>query len=88
MKFEPVRFVDIDAYFDEKVAAINAYASQTEQRSYLEEDLVRATARYWGRFGRSRYSEPLEVVRDRPPQARRHRAGVVVRGWAGTRLPG
>ncbi len=68
VKFEPVRFVDIDAYLDEKVAAINAYASQTEQRSYLEEDLVRATARYWGRFGRSRYSEPLEVVRDRPPR--------------------
>jgi len=35
-------------------------------RPYLAEDLVRATARYWGRFGTSAFCEPLEVIRDRP----------------------
>jgi LmbE family N-acetylglucosaminyl deacetylase len=66
VKFEPRRFSPIDDYLDTKVAAIGAYTSQTELRSYLAEDLVRATARYWGRYGSTRYSEPLEVVRDRP----------------------
>jgi two-component system, NtrC family, response regulator HydG len=66
VSFGPVRFVGIDSYVDTKLAAINAYGSQTEVRSYLDEDLIRATARYWGRFGQSRYCEPLEVIRDRP----------------------
>jgi hypothetical protein len=50
-----------------KLEAIRSYQSQTAVRSYLDEELVRATARYWGRFGQTRYCEPLEVVRDRPP---------------------
>ena len=33
-------------------------------------DLIRATSRYWGRFGDATYCEPLEVVRERP-RARR-----------------
>jgi LmbE family N-acetylglucosaminyl deacetylase/CheY-like chemotaxis protein len=66
VKFEPVRFVSIDPYVDEKMSVIGAYRSQTAQRTYLDGDLIRATARYWGRFGGSLFCEPLEVVRDRP----------------------
>jgi LmbE family N-acetylglucosaminyl deacetylase/CheY-like chemotaxis protein len=66
VKFEPVRFVSIDPYVDEKLSVLAAYRSQTEQRAYLASDLIRATARYWGRFGGSLFCEPLEVVRDRP----------------------
>jgi LmbE family N-acetylglucosaminyl deacetylase len=66
VEFEPVRFVDIGEQLEAKLEAIGAYASQTEQRDYLDEELIRATARYWGRYGHSRFCEPLEVVRDRP----------------------
>jgi LmbE family N-acetylglucosaminyl deacetylase/CheY-like chemotaxis protein len=65
VEFRPVRFVSVDDHVDGKIGVIGAYTSQTEVRQYLAEDLVRATARYWGRFGATKFSEPLEVVRDR-----------------------
>ena len=49
---------------DRKIEAIGAFASQTAIRAYLDEELLRATARYWARFAQSRYVEPLEVVRE------------------------
>ncbi len=62
--FRPTRFVSIDAYLDRKIEAIAAYDSQVEIRSYLDDELLRSTARYWARFANCRYVEPLEVVRD------------------------
>ncbi len=62
--FRPTRFVSIDAFLDRKIEAIGAYGSQVEIRSYLDEELLRSTARYWARFANTRYVEPLEVVRD------------------------
>ena len=64
VEFCPTRFVSIDAFLDRKLEAIRAYASQVEIRPYLDEELLRSTARYWARFANSRYVEPLEVVRD------------------------
>lgn len=66
--FRPVRFVAVEAHMAGKLAAIAAYSSQTEVRSYLEPELISATGRYWGRYGASRYCEPLEVIRERPSQ--------------------
>jgi LmbE family N-acetylglucosaminyl deacetylase/CheY-like chemotaxis protein len=63
--FKPARFVSIEPYLDGKIAAIGAFGSQTEIRDYLDDELIRATARYWGRFGDARYCEPMEVIRDR-----------------------
>ena len=62
--FKPTRFVGIDEWVDRKLEVIGAYSSQVKIRSYLQEDLLRATARYWSRFGASHYVEPLEVIRD------------------------
>ena len=62
--FHPTRFVPIDDFLAGKLEAIAAYRSQVAVRRYLDEDLLRATARYWSRFGSSRYVEPLEVVRE------------------------
>jgi LmbE family N-acetylglucosaminyl deacetylase/CheY-like chemotaxis protein len=62
--FRPTRFIGIDEYLDGKIEAIKAHMSQAEIRGYLDEELMRATARYWGRFTRSRFVEPLEVVRE------------------------
>jgi LmbE family N-acetylglucosaminyl deacetylase len=61
--FAPRRFVPVDAAIDRKLAAIAAYRSQTTKCSYLADDLLRATARYWGRFVESDHAEPLEIVR-------------------------
>jgi LmbE family N-acetylglucosaminyl deacetylase len=62
--FQPTRFVAIDEYLERKLEVIHAYGSQVKVRRYLEEDLLRATARYWSRFSQARYVEPLEVVRE------------------------
>jgi two-component system response regulator HydG len=62
--FRPARFTDIEHQITAKLAAIAAFASQATVRGYLEPDLIEATARYWSRFGASRYAEAFEVVRD------------------------
>ena len=60
----PTRFVVIDEFLERKIEVIQAYTSQVKVRRYLDEELLRATARYWSRFATARYVEPLEVVRD------------------------
>jgi LmbE family N-acetylglucosaminyl deacetylase/CheY-like chemotaxis protein len=64
VEFRPTRFVGIDDVIEQKLEVIRAYSSQVEIRHYLDEELLRATARYWSRWGRSRFAEPLEVVRE------------------------
>ncbi len=63
--FRPTRFVAIDEFIDRKLEVVRAHRSGVASRPYLDDDLLRATARYWSRFAQSRYAEPLEVVRDR-----------------------
>jgi LmbE family N-acetylglucosaminyl deacetylase/CheY-like chemotaxis protein len=77
--FRPARFVAVDPFLDRKLAVLDAYASQVAVRSYLDPELVRSTSRYWGRYGDSRYCEPLEVVRERSAD----RTPVVVGAVAG-----
>jgi len=62
--FRPNRFVSIDDVLERKLALIEPYQSQTQIRDYLQPGLLRATARYWGRYGPSDYAEPLEVIRE------------------------
>jgi LmbE family N-acetylglucosaminyl deacetylase len=64
VEFHPTRFVEIDEFLERKLEVIRVFASQVRLRHYLEEDFLRATARYWSRYTRSRYVEPLEVVRE------------------------
>ena len=64
VEFHPTRYVSIDEYLDRKIEVIQAYTSQVKVRSYLDDELLRATARYWARFTQARYVEPLEVIRD------------------------
>ena len=59
-----LNFETYQAAIDGKLEAIRAFASQASTRDYLDEALLRATARYWARFSQARYVEPLEVVRD------------------------
>lgn len=62
--FRPTRFVSIDGFVDRKLELLACFRSQSEHRSYLAPDFVRATARYWSRFGGGESVEPLEVVRE------------------------
>ena len=64
VEFKPTRFVAIDEFLERKIEVIRAFASQVKVRHYLDEELLRATARYWSRCSQVRYVEPLEVVRD------------------------
>jgi LmbE family N-acetylglucosaminyl deacetylase len=72
VEYHPSRFVAIDDFIDRKLEVIRAYGSQATTRGYLDEELTRATARYWGRFTRGRYVEPLEVARDSDVQGTVH----------------
>lgn len=66
--YQPNRFVELsEADLEAKLSAIGAHNSQAASRWYLEEELLRSTARYWGRFSRTRYAEPLELVHDNTP---------------------
>jgi LmbE family N-acetylglucosaminyl deacetylase len=62
--FRPRRFVTIDEQLERKLMAIQAFASQTQVRAYLEPSLIESTARYWSRFGGGRFAEAFEVVRE------------------------
>ncbi|HKJ11031.1 MAG TPA: response regulator [Ornithinimicrobium sp.] len=62
--FRPTMFVPVGTGMDAKLEAIAAFATQTSIRDYLEPDMLTATARYWGRFARTRFAEPFEVVRE------------------------
>jgi LmbE family N-acetylglucosaminyl deacetylase len=62
--FRPSRFVAIDSDIDRKLAAIGVFAGQAPAHGYLDEDLIRSTARYWSRFGDTGYAEAFEVIRE------------------------
>lgn len=62
--FRPGRFTDVEAQLPRKVAAVAVHVSQS-QAWYVAPDLLRATARYWGRHTRTPYAEPFEVLRAR-----------------------
>ncbi|MFG3039396.1 MULTISPECIES: PIG-L deacetylase family protein [unclassified Streptomyces] len=66
--YQPNRFVELsETDVEAKLAAIAAHHSQASRRWYLDEDLLRSTARYWGRFSQTLYAEPLELVHDSTP---------------------
>ncbi len=62
IEFRPSRFVDVSTHIDTKTAILACHGSQLD-RPYLDEELVRATARYWGRFAGFGDAEPFEIVR-------------------------
>ncbi|MCF2129584.1 PIG-L family deacetylase [Strepomyces sp. STD 3.1] len=62
--FTPNRFIGLrEDDVEAKLASIARHASQATTRPYLDVGLIRATARYWGRFTNDMFAEPLEVVR-------------------------
>ena len=75
--FRPTRFVPVDGFIEAKLQMLAAFESQAH-RDYMDPALVRATARYWSRFGAGQYAEPLEMVRAAAMlSAKAREAGVV-----------
>ena len=65
VEFSPQRFVDITHFIEQKIKAIDAYHSQVQRMESIQNDLIVATARYWGRFAGHVLAEPLKVMRER-----------------------
>ncbi|MBT0994114.1 response regulator [Cellulomonas sp. DKR-3] len=82
--FRPTRFVTVDGFLDAKLAMLAAHVSQSH-RDYMDPDAVRATARYWARFGEGTYVEPLELIR---AAGRVGSAGSAAAVPAGDAIPG
>ncbi len=62
--FRPTTFTDVNDFMEEKLWLIAQYESQTSKCAYLAKDLIKSTARYWGRFAGNKNVEPFEVIRD------------------------
>jgi len=73
--FRPVRFVPIDPFVDAKLEVVAAAVGVGDGSP--DQELVRATGRYWGRFGGARYCEPLEVAWDTSGRAAESAAAAV-----------
>lgn len=63
--FRPTMFIEMGAFLEQKIQSIRAYGTQTAIRPYLKDDLITATARYWGRFSGYGMAEPMEVIRQK-----------------------
>lgn len=61
--YRPNHFIDIAAHVEDKLRLIACYRSQTAVRDYLEDDTVRAVARYWSRYSDAAHAEPIEIIR-------------------------
>ena len=61
--FKPNVFINIDRFIEAKLLILGAFSSQYAIRPYLEPDLIKATARYWGRFSNYHLVEPMEVIK-------------------------
>lgn len=70
--FLPNKFVAIDSVVVRKVELLSLFDSQSE-RSYLEPEMIVASARYWARnlAPRAKYAEPFEIIRSLTPSVRR-----------------
>lgn len=62
-EFRPNIFININNFIDEKLEILKVYESQMAIRPYLHSELIKATARYWGRFSNYQLVEPMEVIK-------------------------
>lgn len=62
--FRPNRFVNVDGFTDAKLAMLACFAPHDDPPVHLQPDLALATARYWSRYAKGTYCEPLEIFRD------------------------
>lgn len=61
--FQPNLFLDIEEQLEAKLHLVAQHATQMAKCRYLDPEILRATARYWGRFAGYRAVEPMKVIR-------------------------
>jgi LmbE family N-acetylglucosaminyl deacetylase len=69
VEFRPNLFVDISSFIKQKIQAIDSYQSQVQRMDALQDDVILATARYWGRYAGYVLAEPMRIVRQRDGEA-------------------
>lgn len=67
VEFKPNLFININQYMEKKLECIQAFSSQITIRPYLQPDMIKATARYWGRFCNYQLAEPMEIIKEQHP---------------------
>ena len=82
VEFSPNRFVDISDFIDTKLRALGCHKSQITRCASLSDEVIVATARYWGRYAGYVMAEPIRIVRQRagfkaPGIGARHRLQAV-----------
>jgi LmbE family N-acetylglucosaminyl deacetylase len=65
VEFRPHRFVDISDFIEAKLRALGCHKSQVARSASLSDDVIVATARYWGRYAGYVMAEPIRIVRQR-----------------------
>jgi len=63
--FNPNRFVDISDFIGAKLSALGCHKSQVDRMPSLSDDVIVATARYWGRYAGYGMAEPIRIIRQR-----------------------
>lgn len=62
-EFQPSIFININNFIEEKLKILSAFQSQNNIRPYLHPEMIRASARYWGRFCNYQLVEPMEIIK-------------------------
>jgi len=63
INFKPNLYFEINDSIKDKLKLIALFKSQRDHRAYLQPDMIKATARYWGRYSSYNLVEPMEVIR-------------------------
>ncbi|PXV60018.1 LmbE family N-acetylglucosaminyl deacetylase [Dysgonomonas alginatilytica] len=63
INFHPQKFESIDNFVDMKLQLIAFHETQKSKAVYLKDDIIKATAIYWGRYANYKSIEPFEIIR-------------------------
>lgn len=63
INFHPQKFESIDSFVDLKIKLISFHETQKNKAVYLKDDIIKATAIYWGRYANYKSIEPFEIIK-------------------------
>ena len=63
INFHPQKFESIDDFLDLKLQLIAFHETQKSKAVYLKDDIIKATAIYWGRYANYKTIEPFEIIK-------------------------
>ena len=63
INFHPQKFEPIDNFMDSKLHLISFHETQKDKAVYLKDEIIIATAIYWGRYANYKSIEPFEIIK-------------------------